>query len=313
MKYRATDSSLNSYGFRILTSGIDFSLFDANPIMLWMHKRPDSIYDPLPLGKWQNRTLEGDAVTMEPLFDDTDDFAKKIKSKAEQGIINMASIGIDIIETSMDPSVLLPGQTRPTVTKCVLKEVSLVDIGGNANALKMYKDGVEITLADGADNDILPLIKTNNMKPIAIKLGLSESATEDQILAKIGEIMAENVTLNGSNTDLSASLKRINDEKCATLVDEAIASKKITADKKETFLKMAASDFDTCKAVLASMTAQVKPSDVIDRGGKGAEPEKDDWKTLTAKGAEAVLKLKTEDPEKYRKLFRDNYGFEPKE
>jgi len=313
MKFRVTDSSLNSYGFRILTSGIDFSLFDTNPIMLWMHNRPYMKDDPLPLGKWQNRGQEGDAVTMEAVFDEKDDFAQKIKSKAEQGIINMASIGIDNIDTSMDPALMLPGQTRPTVTKCLLKEVSLVDIGGNNNALKMYKNGVEITLSDGTDNDTLPLIKINNMKPIAIKLGLSESATEDQILSKIGEIMTENATLKGTNTDLTATLKGINDEKCATLVDEAIASKKITADKKETFMKMAASDFDTCKAVLASMPAQIKPSDLIAHGGKGAEAEKDDWKTLTSKGSDVVLKLKTEDPEKYRKLYREHYGFEPKE
>ena len=101
-KFRVTDSSLNSYGFRVLTEGIDFTFFDKNPIMLWMHNRPFYKEDPLPLGKWQNRELTGDAVIMEAVYDETDEFAVKIKSKAEQGIINMASIGIDIIETSMD-------------------------------------------------------------------------------------------------------------------------------------------------------------------------------------------------------------------
>jgi hypothetical protein len=313
MKFRVTDSSLNQYGFRVLTSGIDFKLFDNNPIMLWMHNRAFYKDDPLPIGKWQNREMQGDAILMEPVFDDGDDFAKKIQSKAEKGIINMASIGIDIIETSMDPSVMLPGQTRPTITKSICKEISLVDIGGNSNALKMYKDGVEIKLTDGSDNDILPLIKLTNMKSIAIKLSLPESATEDQILQRIGELLGEVTTLKSSNTELTTSLKTINDEKCATLVDEAISQKKITADKKETFLKMASSDFEMCKTVLASMPAQVKPSDVITPGGKGAMEEKDDWKTLTSKGSDAVLKLKVEDPEKYRSLYRENYGFDSKE
>ena len=310
-KFRVTDGSVNSHGFRILTEGIDCALFDKNPVMLFMHIRPWSKDDPLPPGKWINRTVEGDAMFMEPEFDATDDYAMKIKSKVDQGMLNMASIGIDIIETSMDPKYLLPGQTRETVTKCILKECSICDVGSNFNALKLYRDGKEIKLADGEDNEILPLIKQQkNMKSIAIKLGLADNSTEDQILAKIGEILAAAEQSKTANTELATTLKKINDDKATALVDEAIASKKITADKKETFLKMASNDFETCKAVLSAIHPQVKPSDVIAPGSKAPDGDKDDWKTLCDKGHNAVEKCKMEEPEHYRKLYRDHYGFE---
>lgn len=34
-----SDSSLNRYGFRILTDGLQIENFKQNPIMFWMHKR----------------------------------------------------------------------------------------------------------------------------------------------------------------------------------------------------------------------------------------------------------------------------------
>lgn len=314
-KFRVTDSSLNNYGFRVLTSGLDWSLFDKNPIMLWMHSRAWSNDDNLPPGKWQNREVSGDLVTMEPVFDEKDAFAMKLKNKVDQGIINMASIGVDIIETSVDPLLMLPGQTRETVTKALVKEVSLVDMGGNFNAIRLFKDGVEVKLADGEDNEIIPLIKNQDMKSIALKLGLAENATEDQILQKIGELNSRVATLTDSNTQLAATIKQVNDEKCAALVDEAVSQKKITADKKDAFLKLAASDFENCKAVLAALNPVEKPTDFINKGGSGANGSGAEnlsgWKQLVAKGSDAVLKMKSEDPDTYSRLYKEEYGANP--
>ena len=51
-----SNSSLNSYGFRVLTEGIDTAQFERNPILLWMHNRPmrGTTDEVLPLGRVEN-------------------------------------------------------------------------------------------------------------------------------------------------------------------------------------------------------------------------------------------------------------------
>lgn len=36
-----SDESLNDQDFRVMTNGIDLTQFKKNPLMLWMHKRPN--------------------------------------------------------------------------------------------------------------------------------------------------------------------------------------------------------------------------------------------------------------------------------
>src|SRR5699024_10419555 len=87
---------------------------------------------------------------------------KKIESKWENGFLRMASAGIEIIETSDAPEYLLQGQTRRTITRCRLEEVSIVDIGGNNDALQLYDtSGKVLKLSAGEDNDVLPLLALN--------------------------------------------------------------------------------------------------------------------------------------------------------
>jgi hypothetical protein len=137
-----SDNSLNDYKFRILTEGLRLDRFKSNPIMLWMHQRDEGgIFssETLPIGKWENIRTDGDKLLADAIFDENDPFALTIKDKVDQKILVMASIGVSIITVSEDPAVMLPGQTRPTVTEGDVVEASIVDIGANANALRLYK------------------------------------------------------------------------------------------------------------------------------------------------------------------------------
>ena len=56
-----SDESVNSYGFVVLTEGIDTSAFERNPVMLYMHNRDGNV-----IGRWENirkedKRLLGDA------------------------------------------------------------------------------------------------------------------------------------------------------------------------------------------------------------------------------------------------------------
>ena len=44
-------SGLNSYGSRVLTSGLDITQYCRNPVLLWMHRRGG---DSMPIGRMEN-------------------------------------------------------------------------------------------------------------------------------------------------------------------------------------------------------------------------------------------------------------------
>ena len=158
-------SALNSYGTRVLTSGMDIEQYKRNPVLLWMHRRYDR--EDIPIGRIDDIHIDGDKIIGTPVFDMSDEFAAKIARKWEEGFLRMSSAGLTVIELSDAPEHLLPGQTRMTITKSKLDEVSIVDIGANdeALAIELYNtSGERITLASGTECPDLPLLPLSNPK-----------------------------------------------------------------------------------------------------------------------------------------------------
>lgn len=308
-----TNSSLNSYGSRVITSGIDLTQYRRNPILLWMHNRPFSGRkdEVLPIGRIENVRIEGDNLIGTPVFDQKDDFARQIESKWNDGILKMVSAGLDVIELSDDPGVLLPGQRRMTITRSKLVEVSVVDIGANDDALVLYKDGTRLNLSAG-DYCEIPLLKLNKsneeseMKTIALKLGLPETATETEILAAIGNLQLSAGRAETLQTEID-TLKLAN---ITAIVEGAISDRRITADKKEHFLNLGkAAGAESLKSTLAMMEPAMKPSDYIRRSGTpGNVPA--EFKKLSDVPADQIMELRKNRPE-YIRLFKAEYGFEP--
>ncbi|MES2732873.1 MAG: HK97 family phage prohead protease [Bacteroidota bacterium] len=157
MKFILSDESVNRHGFRVLTSGIELEAFRNNPVMFYNHNRGT-----LPIGKWENISISGGKLMAEALFDEDDDFALQVSNKVQKGIINMTSIGFDVLEVSDDIQLMLPGQKRSTVTKSSLLEASIADIGSNKNAIKLSFPQRGLTMSGDIDerylNDLLPLM-----------------------------------------------------------------------------------------------------------------------------------------------------------
>jgi hypothetical protein len=136
-----SDESVNSLGYRVLTEGIQIDSFLKNPVMLYCHLRPTEQAGQkpiLPIGRWENVRKESGKLLGEARFDTDDPFAASVASKVKKGILNSASIGIDLVALSEDSSLMLPGQTLPTITRCELQEVSIADIPSNKNAVRLY-------------------------------------------------------------------------------------------------------------------------------------------------------------------------------
>lgn len=274
-RVRLTNDSLNSYGYRVLSAGVDLTLYEKNPVLLYMHERGRVI------GRMTDIKAGDGEITGVPEFDEVTELSRQCKEQWEKGSLRMVSIGFDVLETSTDKSLLVDGQTRPTVTKSRIFEVSIVDIGANGDAIVLRKDGELITLGEVGDCP-LPLLsnKTNNnpqmdIKTLALQLGLPETADEAAVNTKLAELKAsekEHDKIVQENEQLKLA-------QITTAVEAAIAEKKISADKKQHFIEIGKKlGLEDLKATLAAMSPQVKLSATIQSGPTADEtPAKSPW------------------------------------
>lgn len=305
-------SRINCYGSRVLTSGIDLSQFHKNPLLLWMHRRS---YDgsSMPIGRIENIRIDGDKLIGTPIFDEQDEFAKKIAQKWEKGFLRMASAGIEVLEYSSAPEHLMQGQTRPTITRCKLEEVSIVDIGGNDDALQLYHAGKLLQLAKGEDCEHLPLLelstpqKEQSLKPHTMNkeilqlLGLSDTATESEALGAL-RLLKEKA--DKTETLTLASITAV--------VDAAVADKRITADQKDHFIglgKMAG--VESLSATLALMKPAMKPTEVITPSNEPISEQPNTFAKLSEVPVEQIRQLREKNTSEYIRLYKAEYGIEP--
>jgi len=305
--FLVSDESVNSAGFRILTSGIDFTDFLKNPVMLWKHERYDNRL--LPIGRWENLRVENGALLADAIFDDKDDFARQIATKVEKGIINACSIGIEVIATSSESKYLLPGQTRETVTRCTLLEISLVDLPGNRNSVRLYDAGSK-SIHLSHQELMIPFLKPHIMDTLKTKLGLQITATEAEVEKHVEQLVNQFHELQEEVKTLKQKLSDLNRQRAEELVNEAIASARITASQKEKMVNMALADFEGTKELLNLLQPAVKPSEQIRRKTAGSAELKT-WKDLIALGRAEVARVKKEDPQLYRTLYKEEFKHEP--
>lgn len=226
-----SDESINCYGYRVLTSGIDLSAFRKNPLLLWAHFRDEGSArwcNYLPIGHWEDIEVKDGVLSACPVFDCTDELSQTICDKYEAGTLSASSIGFRIKATSSEKHHLLPGQTRETVTKCELIEASIVDIPANKNACRLYDRSTSALLAAGAEADLVPVL--NQSKPMKLKdsftallsfLGISkEAAPETDITeAQLEDVNKEMERLQGENKSLKGELDSKKSE-ITTLTDQ---------------------------------------------------------------------------------------------
>lgn len=306
-RVRISNESLNSFGFRVLTSGMDISQFERNPVLLLMHQRG------MVIGLVKDIRKDGAELTGELVFDEATPESIRVKKQFDFGSLKMVSAGLDIVELSEDPAVLMPGQIRPTVTRSKLVEVSVVDIGSNDDSLVLYKDGNLLKLGKGEE---CPIPVINNNKPsnqstqmdltkIALALGLDATADEAAVLAKIAELMAsseEVVTLRQEKETMTLAA-------ITQAVETGIAEHRIPADKKDHFIGLGKQvGLEALNATIGAMNPVVKLSKVINRQDGGADAT---YKKLSDVPADEMVRLRKEERETYIRLFKAEYGFEP--
>lgn len=312
------DETVNTYGFRMLTSGADLTEFRKNPVMLLMHGDWS-----LPIGRWENIRIEAGKILADPVFDMKDPQGADVAGKVERDFIRMASIGAWPPEEVSDDALLkLPGQTLPTVTKWKVREASIVTIGGNHNALAFYDaEGNTIDLTDAGT--VIKLVDTNNFQYMPFKkmLQLADNATPEEVTAALRTIISdrdrlktENVTLAGRVDELNSTAKAKQKAESVELIDAAIKDGRLNATAKDGMIKLFDLDFTSAKATLESIPARQSVTGRIETGTGGsnatelADLQKKDWDALDKEGKLVLLKDKYVDL--YKEKFKVRFGCE---
>lgn len=273
-----SDESVNSYGMVTLTAGIDTSRFEQNPVMFYMHERATIV------GRWENIRKEDDKLLADAVFDDTTPIGKQVKDQVEKGFLRAASIGIEIVERKTIKGV-------DTVTKCILNEISIVDVPANENALKLYRRN---------GRNVLCLVEnvTDLRSAIIDVLGLESDVTDSEILAEIRAlknapddetIQVDEAIKNGfiesnSRQDFITmaritpkafnafltSEKQKRKKAISLAVDEAIQAKSIGFNKKHLLQEIGEKcGINTLGELLSVMPRQRKISDIINKNYDG--------------------------------------------
>lgn len=309
-----SDESVNCYGTWIKTDGVDISQYERNPVLLWMHWRGCLI------GNIKDVRKEGDKITGEPYFDEAREESKLAKKQWETGTLRMCSGSFDVQEVSEAVENTKKGQYRATVTKSKLVEVSMVDIGGNDNALplKLNYNGIELNLAVSEESTTLPLLNNNKKEKkekkmdanytsaVAIKLGLKETATESDILSKIELLLGYQT----ANEQLRAEKEEMALSAITAEVKGAVTKRLILADKETHFIELGKKvGIESLKSTFESMSPQQKPLDLIGKSG-GGNSGSGNYKKLSDVPADELMALRDEDKTTYMKLYKAEYGVE---
>nr|DAJ29980.1 MAG TPA: prohead serine protease [Caudoviricetes sp.] len=306
------EATTNSYGFRIKTDGINLERFKANPVMLDGH----AVNNTSVIGRWTDIRKENGQLTAETDFDSEDSNAQTIKGKVERGYIKGASVGLSFSKKDLKhtPEGII-------LEKCELYEASIVAIPSNATALRLTMDGDPITqkemqtlclsLTNEFKNDLNNRKMTLQLSTAAlIVLGL----TEKKELAQT-DLEAAILSLGNENKDLKEKLT-LSEEKvnafvekektqraalATELIETAIKQGKITADKKESFQKLAAQDYQLAKATLDAIPAKKNfTAGVNVPQGTSAITTMEDFQKLSL---EEQLAFKQADPEGYKSIL----------
>ena len=296
-----SDDSVNVYGYRLLTSGLDLSRFNP-PIGFLMHERERGV-----AVRWEDFRTEVGKVYAKPVVND--ELFPTLASQIEEGFYNAASVG-HIVALEMDDSerAKLEGQTGPTVTKWFCRECSIVDIPGNYNAIARLYDESDNVLHDLSAN----LINTDTMKQdnpttgvmVAVAaLGLpdlKEGATAEDAVLAVQELMKKNSEREKLIADLTAQVAAQKDASINAILDNAVKARKMTpamaAQLKSDYAGRTAElqELIDKMPVQGLLTEQLKPGDVPEKWlGKT-------WHDLYVSGE--LEQVKREFPDYYERL-----------
>lgn len=139
-----------------------------------------------------------------------------------------------------------------------------------------------------------------------------EAETVEAVAAEMKAQAEALVQARATNEQLAEKLQAEKNAKAVALIESALDANKITKKQEEHYLKFAKTDFDGCKAVLDEITPHVPASARMGKENNGPDPYKDfDFAKFQTEKPEELARIKAEDPDRYKALFKAQFGTEP--
>ena len=172
------DETEPANGYYIRLSGVDTSRFVLNPVMLFMHERERGV-----IGRWENLKASSGKLLADAVFDASTELGKETEYRVLNGFLRAASVGLSDCEINGN-----------IIEKCVLEEISIVDIPAIKNAVKMSKTkpkNGKIKVLFALESEKPAEASTDDLKPALIQLlNLPADATDD-ILETVRDLVEQ--------------------------------------------------------------------------------------------------------------------------
>lgn len=314
------DETTLTNGARVLIAGVRTEQFEKNPVALYMHDDWS-----MPVGLWENVRKENGRLLADfaPDYDDPDPQVKRLIGKVERGIIRMASPGLVELKLSDAPEYLLDENNDIAILECRLREASIVPIGKNHNALRLFdNEGKELNLSDKGLNLSDYFLDNEHKTPEKMKkelltaLNLADTATQAQIDEAVELLLADRNAKGEQVAELQGKLNAIDAEKkeaqkatALQLTDAAIKDGRLDAKAKDATLKAFDNDHEGTKLMLESIAKPVSMKGVIEGKSKGLDLADKTWDELDR--SNQLAELKANDPELYSLKFEEKFGTKP--
>jgi len=126
IRFVASTENVARDGLIIAADGWQLENYRKNPVFLWAHR-----YSEPAIGKATDVIVRDGELLLDVVFDQGDEFARKVESKYRGGFLNAVSVGWDIVAIEPPKGAL----GAPRITKAELLEVSAVPVPADPDAL----------------------------------------------------------------------------------------------------------------------------------------------------------------------------------
>jgi hypothetical protein len=321
-----SDSSLNVYGYKLITEGCRLEEFLSNPIGYFEHKDKENGT----LVRWEDVSIQDGVIVGKPVINMSHPRGIRTATEIEDGFLNAASVGgLAFLAYEMQE---IDGEDVIVITDWYFRECSLVSMPANENAVKQeLKIELEVELSDNTNVSMAQFVtnvkkdfqnqymKKVNLTPALLEmLDLSAESLADNIeeviSAKIGAIKTSNAELTAKvealDKELTANKESALRAQVTAMLDKALDEQRITKATSENLAKTYATLPTELSALLSTMPKYESVSSKIDQATEKLATELSamDYDQLDKEGK--LEALKATNPEIFKSKFKQKFGKE---
>lgn len=287
---------------QILTAGIQLNDFVDNPVLLKDHE-PEDV-----LGKWEDIQLIGSELHMNPIFDEEDEDALKVKRKMEKGLIKGASVGLTILDYMKDENGVI------VVTNSLLNEVSVTALPANKATLKLKYNNKELKMSNTSKKEFelfLSEDKIDEILELKNDNTLELSQKIESLNMQLGEKDEVILSLSQKVDGLIEKLKAVEEKERIDFIELSIKEGKFNETQRQSLINLSNLNFDMVKElILNTISHNVPEVNVNEMIKKEVNlSDRSEW-TLgdyIKKDYEGLSNMKLNNSELYNKLYKEYY------